>query len=804
MKISRRALLTSAGLTLAMPALAVQTSAKPLYKMSSAPVAARVRDLLKRMTIEEKVAQLCCLWMRKSSITESGTNVFSPEKAQQAIPHGIGQIGRPSDLAGSGRFPKVSFREPEDAVNFVNAVQKYAVERTRLGIPVLFHEETAHGLAVKGASSFPIPMALGSTWDPKLVEQCFAVVGRQARRRGVTVGLSPVLDIVRDPRWGRTEEFFGEDPFHVGTMGAAAVRGLQGHARPLGADNVFATLKHFIHGTPQNGLNIGPSDMSERMLRETFLPPFVQAIKGAHAAIMMPSYNEVGGVPAHANVDLLQGTGRGLLGFQGAYFSDYGGVGEIATLHKMAEDADGAAVLALQAGVDADLPDGATYARLPALVKQGRVSEASIDAAAGRILALKFEAGLFEDPYVDPQRAAAVLDDPLAKQLARTAAQRAIVLLKNDGVLPLAGDGTLKIALIGPNSVTPMLGGYSGWPKDAVGVLDGLKAAAGPGVVIEQSDGVWITPPVAPGVRPETPPIRAVPASENQQRIAAAVEVARRSDVVVLVVGDNEQITREAVSAFLPGDRTSLSLYGDQDALVEAILACDKPVIAVLLNGRPLAVNALAKGANALIEGWYLGDQGGHAIADVLFGKVNPGGKLAVTIPRSVGELPAFYNRHPSADHVNYVEGKRRPLYPFGYGLSYTSFTISPPRLLKERIGITEKFTVEVDVTNTGQRDGDEVVQLYIRDSVSSVPRPVLELKAYERISLRQGETAVVRFDLDQDALAFWTKKMRREVEPGTFVISVGNSSESLKSTKLSVQAGDARRPSSAGISQKN
>ncbi|NVM77534.1 beta-glucosidase [Duganella sp. SG902] len=784
MKMTRRALLASASLICAIPALA---SPAPLYKRSGQPIPERVRDLLQRMTLDEKVAQLCCLWMNKRMLVDVGTFAFSPERAAKAIPHGIGQIGRPSDLAGSARYLTNSFREPEDMVNFINAVQKYAVENTRLGIPVLFHEETAHGLAVKGATSFPIPPALGSTWDPELVEACFTLTARQARLRGVTVALSPVLDLVRDPRWGRSEELFGEDPHHVGVMGAAAVKGLQGPARPIAPDRLFATLKHFVHGMPQNGLNIGPSDMSERLLREAYLPPFMAAVKQANAAIIMPSYNEVGGVPSHANADLLQKTGRGLLGFKGAYFSDYGGVAELASLHGMAEDPDGATILALNAGVDADLPEGSNYLRLAKLVKDGRVPLANVDAAVARVLAMKFEAGLFENPYVDPERAAAVLDDPAAIPLARKAAQKAIILLKNDGVLPLDASKTLRIALVGPNSVTPLLGGYSGWPKQTVGVMEGMRAAAGPNVTIEQSDGVWINVPVPHGVRPEVQTIRKIPQAENEARIAAAVEVARRSDVVVLVVGDNEQITRETVTMVNPGDRSSLGLYGDQDALVDAMLACGKPVIAVLLNGRPLATTKLAQSAHALIEGWYLGEQGGHAVADVLFGKVNPGGKLAVSIPRSMGELPAFYNRHPSADHVPYVEGKRRALYPFGYGLSYTTFELSVPRLSKTRIGADERFAVEVDVSNTGKREGDEVVQVYIRDIVSSVPRPVLELKAFRRVTLAPSGTATVRFELGPEALGFWDKAMKWSVEPGAFMISTGNSSDNLKSAKLLV-----------------
>jgi beta-glucosidase len=775
-------MLAVTGVALTTPVLGAPI---PVYRRASAPITERVRDLLSRMTLDEKVAQMCSTWIGKGGLIDRDTFAFSPEKARSAIPHGIGQIARPSDLAGTRGFQTRSFREPDDAVAFINAVQRYAVEQTRLGIPVLFHEETAHGLAVKGATSFPIPPALGSTWDPELVEQCFALAARQARRRGVTVGLSPVLDLVRDPRWGRSEEFFGEDPYHVGTMGVAAVRGLQGSSRPLQQDRIYATLKHFIHGAPQNGLNIGPSDMSERALRDTFLPPF-KAAMDARAAVVMPSYNEVAGIPAHANVQLLQQTGRGRLGFQGAYFSDYNGVAEIATVHGMAENTEEAAILAIKAGVDADLPEGATYRRLVKLVNDGRVSQASVDAAVARILSLKFEAGLFENPYVDPQRAADVLNDPQAAELARTAAQKAVILLKNDGVLPLDPAKGTKIALVGPNSATPMLGGYSGWPKVAVGVLEGLRQS-GANVTVEQADGVWITPPVAAGIRPESPPIRDVPTVENKARIAAAVEAAQRADIVVLVVGDNEQVTREAVIAGLPGDRNSLALYGDQDALVEAMLGTGKPLVAILLNGRPLAVTRLAARANAVVEGWYLGEQGGNAIADVLFGKVNPGGKLAVSIPRSVGELPAYYNRHPSADHVPYVEGKRTPLYPFGFGLSYTTFEVSAPRLTKDRIGRDDAFTVEVDVTNTGRRDGDEVVQIYVRDVVSSVPRPVLELKAFRRVSIPAEGRTTVRFDLGPDSLAFWDAAMKWTVEPGTFVISAGNSSAQLRSVKLTV-----------------
>jgi beta-glucosidase len=452
----------------------------------------------------------------------------------------------------------------------------------------------------------------------------------------------------------------------------------------------------------------------------------------------------------------------------------------------MAADKAEAAVLALNAGVDVEMPEGAAYLNLPTLVTQGRVSEAQIDAAVARVLALKFEAGLFERPYVDPARVLRGTNTAADIALARRAAQRALILLKNDGVLPLDPNAKLKLAVIGPNAQAPLFGGYSGENAKAVGILAGVRAAAGPGIAVTHAEGVWITQPDPKG-RPGHNQYIPVPQADNAARLAEALNVAQEADVVLLVLGDRPEVTREAVMLEQPGDRNSLGLFGDQDKLVEAILATGKPVITLLLNGRPLAVPKLAERANALLEAWYLGQEGGNAFADVLFGKVNPGGKLTVSVPRSVGDLPIFYNRHPSAQVNQYVEGRHAPLFPFGFGLSYTSFDLSEPRLARATIGVGEGFSVEVDVTNTGKRAGDEVVQVYIRDDVSSVPRPVLELKAFCRITLKPGEKHTVRFDLAPDALAFWNIDMRWAVEPGSFTISTGNSSTSLKAIKLVV-----------------
>lgn len=784
MHLSRRALLVTTSVLVSAPVLA-QSGQLP-YRDRNAPVAVRVKDLLGRMTLEEKAAQLCCLWAGKSRIMDPATGEFNADKAKMAIPGGIGQIARPSDMFGTNMGVSQPLRDPANAVTFINAVQRYCVEQTRLGIPALFHEETAHGLMVKGATSFPIPTGLGSSFDPDLVEQVFTLVARQARMRGITVGLSPIVDLIRDPRWGRSEEFFGEDPFHVSIMGLAAVRGLQGPTRPIGPDRIFATLKHYVHGAPQGGINVAPADMSERTLRAVYLPSFAKSVRDGNAAIIMPSYNELAGVPAHANKQLLQETGRGLLGFQGIYMSDYNAIDRLASDHHIAADKKEAAVLAMMAGVDIDLPDSACYTNLPDLVRTGRVPVESLDAAVARVLALKFEAGLFEKPYADEKRAARVLADPAGATLARKAAQKALVLLKNDGILPLDPGKPAKIALIGPNSAVPRLGGYSRTREGDVGVLDGLKAAVGKDIAIEQADGVWIAQP-SKILRPETAPMHPVPPAENQARIAQAVEVAKRSDIILLVVGDNEQITREAVISALPGDRRTLGLFGDQDALVDALLETGKPIVALLINGRPLAVTKLAEKANALVEGWYLGEQGGHAVADMLFGRINPGGKLSVSFPRSAGDLPVWYNRHPSADLYPYVEGKPQPLFPFGHGLSYTSFDISAPRLSADQIAPDGKVRVEVDVANIGDRDGDEVVQLYIRDEQSSVPRPVKELKGFRRATVKKGEQTTIRFELGSGELGFWDMDMKWSVEPGTFRISAGNSSVALKHAMLTV-----------------
>lgn len=787
MKFGRRTVLKGAAAAAAGTAAPTLAKGAPIYRDRSASLEARVRDLLGRMTLEEKAAQMCCMWEMKMGFLDAKLR-FSPAKAAKVLAHGIGQISRPTDIRGAPEWELRPFRSLDDGARMVNQIQRFLVEKTRLGIPALMHDELAHGLLAGEATIYPSPPALGSTWNPALVEEVFAAAAREARIRGSHVALTPVIDLARDPRWGRVEEMFGEDPHFVATMGEAAVRGLQGRQRPLGPDRVFATLKHFIHGTPQGGLNVAPADMSDRKLRSAYLVPFARIIARADPAIIMPSYNSVQGIPAHAHVDLLQGIGRRDLGFRGVYFSDYGGIRNLIEHHSVVAELDDAVVLAMNAGVAADLPEGESYQRIPGLVRSGKISEAQVDDAVSRILKLKFEAGLFENPYVDLAQIRAVTGAPAQIALARKAAEQCVVLLKNDGVLPLEPKGEFRLAVIGPNAVEPLHGGYSGDTVRAVGILEGLRKGAPANVRIEHAEGVWITAPDSLGRHRSYSIAPPVPASDNRRRIAEAVAVASRSDAVVLVLGDVPALTREAVHITLPGDRNSLNLWGMQDDLVEAIATTGKPIIALLLNGRPLAVNRLAEQAAALLEGWYMGEQGGHAFADILFGRANPGGKLPMSFPRSAGDLPVAYDREPSADVNRYIEDQRGALFPFGHGLSYTRFDISAPILPRAAIAPDDSAEVLVEVANTGARRGDEVVQIYIRDKVSSVPRPRLELRDFQRVTLDPGERRTLRFVLSPDDLALWDRAMAWTVEPGEFAVLAGSSSATLKSATLQVR----------------
>lgn len=766
------------------------SNAAPLYKDPALPIDRRIDDLLSRMTLDEKVAQLETVWESKAKL-QTATGDFSPALASRNFPNGIGGFARPSDYRGvtqsngaAGASGRAVNRDARQTAEFINAAQHWAVEHTRLGIPILMHEESLHGYVARGATSFPQAIALASTWDPNLVTQVFSVAAREVRARGATLVLAPVVDVARDPRWGRIEETYGEDPYLVTQMGLAAIRGFQGSSLPLGPDKVFVTLKHFTgHGWPENGTNVGPAHLGERELREVFFPPFEAAVKTYPIQSVMASYNEIDGIPSHANNWLLNDVLRREWGYKGAVVSDYYGIRELVTRHHLYSDVKDAADRTIHSGVDVETPDPEGYAQLPELVREGRVPMALIDQSVRRVLMLKFEAGLFEHPYPDVATAQAKTATPDAIALAREAAGKAVILLKNDhGLLPLDASKIHRMAVLGTHARDTPIGGYSDVPGHVVSVLEAMQEEAKGHFAVDYSEGVRLTQSRCWSCDE----VRLAPASVNRKLIAAAVRTAKQADVIVMVLGGNEQTSREGWADTHLGDRSSLDLVGQQEDLARAIFALHKPTIVMLLNGRPLSVNYLAQNAPALLEGWYLGQETGHAVADVLFGRVNPGGKLPVTIARSVGQLPVFYDHKPTSRR-GYLFDTTAPLYSFGYGLSYTTFDVSAPRLLTRTIATNQPARVAVDVANTGSRGGDEVVQLYVRDDEASVTRPVIELKRFQRVTLRPGERRTITFELTPNDLALWNPDMVKVVEPGTFTISTGPDSVDLKSAKLTV-----------------
>jgi beta-glucosidase len=745
----------------------------PIYKNPALPAARRVKDLLSRMTLEEKAAQMMCVWQKKSETLVNGDGSFDLRKAKAAFKkgHGLGQVGRPSD-AGKGKNAR-------EMAELTNAIQKFFLQNSRLGIPVMFHEECLHGQAGIGSTSFPQPIGLGATFNPGLVESLYAMTAEEARIRGTHQALTPVVDVARDPRWGRVEETFGEDPFLVTQLGMASVRGFQGDASFKDKKHIIATLKHFAaHGQPESGINCAPTNVSMRLLRETFLYPFKEAIQKAGAISVMAAYNEIDGVPAHASEWLLRDVLRKEWGFKGFVVSDYYAIWELGDRpdthgHCVARDKKESCALAVRAGVNIEFPEPDCYLHLVELVRKGVLKEAQLNELVAPMLFWKFKMGLFDDPYVNPDEAARLVGSEKNRKLALQAARETITLLKNTNNLAPLNPGKIKsIAVIGPNADRELLGGYSGRPKFYTSLLEGIRSKVGDRVQVPYCEGCKITVGGSWNqdlVTPSQP-------EEDRKLIQEAVKVAQQADVVVVAIGGNEQTSREAWSRKHMGDRTSLDLVGQQQELVTAMLSTGKPVIVFLFNGSPLSIQYLNENVPVIFECWYLGQETGHAVADVLFGDCNPGGKLPMTIPRSAGHLPAFYNYKPSARR-GYLFDDVSPLHPFGFGLSYTTFAFKNPRLAKNKIRRNESTRLWVDVKNTGRRPGTEVVQMYIRDCVSSVTRPVKELKGFQKISLRPGETQTVALDITPESLAFYDLHMKCVVEPGEFEIMVGNSS---------------------------
>ncbi|HET7846488.1 MAG TPA: glycoside hydrolase family 3 N-terminal domain-containing protein [Acidimicrobiia bacterium] len=751
---------------------------QPAYRDPDLPIQERVEDLLEQMTWEEKIAQLGSVWVFQ--LLEGGG--FAPDKAKELLQNGLGHVTR---VSGASNL------DAEGAARVANSIQEFLVNETRLGIPAIIHEEICSGLMARGSTVFPQAIGVACTWEPDLAEAMADVVRVQMRALGAHQGLSPVLDICRDPRWGRAEETFGEDPHLVATMGVAFVRGLQGHQLTEG---VLATAKHFVgYGASEGGLNWAPAHIGARELHEVYLHPFEAAVKTADLQSVMNGYHELDGVPCAADRGLMTDLLRDTWGFDGSVVSDYFSVRQLADYHHLTEDGVGAAAIALTAGVDVELPSTDCYGGpLLEAIRSGAVSHATVDSAVRKVLGAKFALGLFETPLVEPELATSVVDTPSQRGLARAIARKSLVLLRNDGVLPLDPD-IPSIAVIGPNADTArnLFGDYT-YPAHIESLLEMRTrenvfsipfpddadledpSPAFPTVLDALRDRWGERVRYAPGCEVQT---------DSRDGFDEAVAIASASDVAILVMGDKAGLTEDCTSGE-GRDRSSLDLPGVQEHLIRAIVETGTPVVLVLVAGRPTASAWAHENCAAVISAWLPGQEGAAAIAEALCGDLNPGGKLAMSHPRNVGQIPVYYGHKVSGGRSHwkgdYVDGPSSPLYPFGHGLSYTSFELSEIATTNGEVGWHHTVTITATVTNTGDRDGDEVVQLYIRDPASSLTRPVLELKAFARVRLTAGQSAAIEFGLPIGQIGFYDHGFDYVVEPGQIDVLVGTSSVDL------------------------
>ncbi|TLP62498.1 beta-glucosidase [Microbispora tritici] len=765
------------------------------YTDPAAAVGERVTDLLARMTREEKLAQLGSAWA--FSLMEGGR--FSAERARTVLRHGLGHVTR---VAGA-----TSLRA-EQVARVTNEIQRFLVTETRLGIPAIVHEEVCSGLMAREATILPQAIGVASTWEPELNRLLADAVRARMRAMGSHQGLSPVLDVVRDPRWGRTEETYGEDPYLVARMGVAFIRGLQGASL---AEGVVATAKHFVgYGASEGGLNWAPAHLPPRLLREVYLHPFEAAVREAGLQSVMAGYHELDGIPCHANRELLGDVLRGEWGFAGTVVSDYFAVDDLHSYHHFAQDKRRAAALALTAGTDVELPATDAYAEaLAGALDAGEISEGRLDEAVSRVLRHKFELGLFENPYVDEAAVTVAVNTERHREVALEVARRSLVLLKNDGVLPLR-PGTGTVALIGPNadSARHLLGDYSfaahvesllearerkGLLGQTMTVPDDLK-------IEESTDGV-------PTVRDELTArlgdrVRYAHGCDvidtSRDGFDEAVAAAAAADVAVLVLGDRSGLTTRATTGE-SRDRSSLELPGVQEDLVRAVVATGTPVVAVLVAGRPVGGDFLHEKCAAVLLAWLPGQTGAQAITEVLLGEVNPSGKLPISYPRTVGQIPVFYGHKVSGGrshwHGDYVDSPVSPRYPFGHGLGYAPFVIEQVALDRIEVIAGDSVAVEATVANVGDRAGEEVVQLYIRDPQATVTRPVLELKSFARVAAGPGQRTAVRFDLPTGQLGFYDRDMNYSVETGLIEVYVGFSSDIRTLAGTFTITGDSGRP---------
>lgn len=743
------------------------------YRNASLPIEERVIDLLGRMTLEEKIAQLSAAWYGELS----DENGFSEAKATARLKYGTGEI---TSLAGRSAF------KPAEAVQAANTVQRYLVEQTRLGIPAILHDECLCGMLARQATVFPQIIGAAAAWDAELIEQMATVIRQQMRATGTRQGLAPVLDIARDTRWGRVEETYGEDPYLAARLGTAYVKGLQGDDLRAG---VIATGKHFAaHGMAEGGLNWAPVHVGWRELREVFTYPFEAAIQEGGLASILNAYHELDGVPCGSSRELLTDILRGELGFNGMVVADYNAVAMLADYHRVAADKGEAACLALSAGLDVELPGTDCYgAPLLQAARGQKINLAIIDEAVRRVLRLKLRLGLFENPYVDPAAAEGAFNQPEQQALALQVAEKSLVLLKNEGgLLPLQPD-LRSIAVIGPNADNrrALLGDYTygafaelmaggenvetkfpgRFPEGMVSILAAIRQRAGTGMKVRYAAGCRVN-------------------DGSTQGFAAALQAAHESDLVVMVMGGKSGLTVECTSGELR-DRAYLGLPGVQEELVEAILGTGKPVVLVLVDGRPFASPELAERVPAILQAWLPGQAGSPAVANVLFGDANPGGKLPIACPRSASQEPVFYGRKPSGgqsyNFVDYVDLSVKPLYSFGHGLSYTTFEFSHLQISPVQVSADGLVNIQLEVKNTGERMGDEVVQLYLHDPLASVTRPVKELKGFCRVTLQAGEKRRVSFTVAAAQMAFYNLEKQYAVESGKIEVLVGSSSDDIR-----------------------
>ena len=733
---------------LVAPRLVAQESAPPIeraaqYRQANLPIEVRVRDLIRRMTLEEKARQLDMYAGIPDLVDKAIDNTH-------AAPDAKFQSTAATKLFGELGVGSIHDLYPSAGLS--NEIQRWTIEHSRLGIPVIFIEEGLHGYS--DGTVFPAPINLAATWNPNLARSTGAAIAAEMRAAGVDMVLAPVLDLAREPRWGRVEEDFGEDPYLTGRLGLEYVLGVQGDS--LDSDHsVIAEPKHFVgHGSPESGLNTSPVHIGERELRTIMLKSFEPAIREGHAMAVMAAYHEIDGIPVAADPELFDSILRGEWGFKGFVLSDLGAIRRLWEDHHVASDARDAILQAINAGVDMQFYDFGHDVFQNTIIsgsKDHSLSAEALDRAVSAVLRAKFALGLFDHPYTDVSLTARAKRNKEHLALSLESARESMTLLKNSGrMLPLPKT-TRTIALIGPNGEIARYGDYEDEKNGRhISIADGLRALLPNATIIV----------------------------DNGSNIEKAVAHAKDVDVVILALGEFQGLSGEG------SDRQSLDLPSNQEQLLEAVAASGKPVVLVLENGRPLAISWAAQHVPAILEAWYPGEFGGQAVAEVLFGDFNPGGKLTITFPRSVGQLPDFYNFDPSKTS-KYVDGERDPLFPFGFGLSYTTFQYDHLTVKAPTAGSESEIVVTVDVTNTGEVEGDEIAQLYLHHDVSSVEVPDKALKGFVRLHLKPAETKKVKFDLRSSELAVWSKSHTWVVEPGTYTVFAGGSSQSTLSAKF-------------------